>query len=338
MSNLPKEDLIPTKSKFWSSPLFSTVKKLVTTCSSSGQIRCDPPSFNKTKHVRLITIGPSHFCEKARWALDILNDTPSNPLFFTEDAHPPLLQSISTLDASNNKVSMVPMLVFEDDDGTEKIIHDSKEIVSYFCPFLYPDAHKDEIVRLETYFGSHVGATIRCYLYNLLICPDYYEPLAKMLSAQSSTIEKVLFMKLLPKGAGSGMKKVMGINPESGARSLKVIRQVFEEVSEMLKLKDGSKKKFIMDSETENVGFTAADLAFCSLASPLIQPPELKAFLVYNDDEMPPEMTALRNELRMTLAGQHVIDVYRKIRKTVVPKVATKQNFRWEEILAISKL
>ena len=57
-----------------------------------------------------------------------------------------------------------------------------------------------------------------------------------------------------------------------------------------------------------------------------------------DDDEMPPELILLRDELRMTLAGQHVMDVYRKYRKTVVPKVVNKHHLRWKEIFTASKL
>jgi len=287
--------------------------------------------------VRLITIGPSHYCEKARWALDILNNDPSSPVYFTEDAHPPVFQSISSLEASNGEASMVPMVVFQE-SGVQKVIHDSKEIVFHFCPSLYPIAHKDEILRLEEYFGSQIGATLRCYIYFLMLRPKYYASLAKLLTTQSSTIEKVLLLKLLENGLAKGMIKVMGINSESGEKSLESIRRVFAEVSDGLKLKDGTKKKFIMDSETEEVGFTAADLAFCALVSPLINPPEIKAFVPVDDDEMPPELILLRDELRMTLAGQHVMDVYRKYRKTVVPKVVNKHHLRWKEIFTASKL
>jgi glutathione S-transferase len=338
MSDLPPENLDRTNPKFWSRGPFKIGKKLVKTFSSSGVHRCDPPGPNKTQHVRLITIGGSHYSEKARWALDILNDDPLSPVYFTEDAHPPLFQSISTLEASNGKASMAPMVVFTE-NGEEKIIYDSKEIVMRFCPFLYPIDHKEEIVRLEEYFGSHVGATIRCYAYYYLLRPEYFTSVANLVSSQSSSIEKFLMLKLLGKGIAGGMLKTMGVTSESAEKSLQAARQAFSEVSERLRLKNGKKKEFMMDSEDEKVGFTAADLAFCACATPIIHPPEISVFMPYGEVlDMPAEIISLRDELRSTLAGKHVLEIYKKYRKTVVPKIAKKSSFQWKEILSVSKL
>ena len=44
------------------------------------------------------------------------------------------------------------------------------------------------------------------------------------------------------------------------------------------------------------------------------------------DEEMPPELLDLRNELRNTLAGQHVLDVYRNLRGQVIPKVVNRDS------------
>ena len=45
-----------------------------------------PPSAKKSIHLRLITIRVSHFCEKGRWALDLLDEDESSPYWYTEDA------------------------------------------------------------------------------------------------------------------------------------------------------------------------------------------------------------------------------------------------------------
>jgi len=57
----------------------------------------DPPSQHKTEHLRLITIAQSHFCEKARWALDLLENDPDFPIYYTEDGHPPAFVAFETL-------------------------------------------------------------------------------------------------------------------------------------------------------------------------------------------------------------------------------------------------
>jgi len=334
MPGLPKENLRPTDPQAWKKvPAFKVCKQLITSFSTTTRHR-NPPNPNKTQHVRLITIGPSNFCEKARWALDILDNDPASPVYYTEDAHPPVFQSIGTLEASNGKASMVPMVIYND-AGKNKVIYNSQNIVEEFCPFLYPAQQKAEILKLEEYFGSHVGATIRCYLYHVMLKPEYHALLANLLTAQSSSIEKLIWGKLLDNGVSKGMKKVMGINLGSAEASLNTLRNVFDEVSERLKLKGGSKKKYIMDTETKEVGFTAADLAFCSLASAAINPPELSQFNPIEEDKIPPELLLLRDELRKTLAGQHVLEIYRERRNNVVPKVVNRDRLPWGGIVAV---
>lgn len=351
MNRLPIENLRPTDPKFWSTSLpLKTCQKLITTfsCSIDGKRvrRRNPPSPNKKrhKHIRLITIGPSHYCEKVRWALDMLDDNHhdmSCPIYYTEDAHPPVFQSLSSLQASRGQASMVPMVVYRADTESgngkeeEEVMHDSKQIVRHFCPFLYPASQAKEIRKLEDYFGSQIGATARCYTYSLMLHPKYSISLAKLLTAQSSTIEKILWIRLLNQGLGYGMRKVMGINSKSAEESLKTIRRVFGEVSEMLQFQDGTRKKFIMDSEGEDVGFTAADLTFCAMASAVIHPPELKLFLPLEDHEYPPELMSLRDELRMTVAGQHVLEIYKNRRRNVVPKVVNNDRVPWKEVIAL---
>ena len=78
-----------------------------------------------------------------------------------------------------------------------------------------------------------------------------------------------------------------------------------------------------MEEEVHNttngkVGFTAADLTFAALASPIIDPPELANTLYKHhidfDKDMPKELVDLKYELRQTLAGQHVLQMYKKHR------------------------
>jgi len=156
------------------------------------------------------------------------------------------------------------------------------------------------------------------------------------------------------------MRKAMGISEETADVSLKTIRSVFDDVSRRLmrselqqhdegnKCDQGrttkmgatliplTKRKldYLMDTESSKIGFTAADLTFCSLAAHLIGPPELAPFTLTtkvapkcnttiapnHEDDMamkeliPRELAELRSELRNTIAGQHVLEIYRKHR------------------------
>ncbi len=358
---LPAENIETTKPKVFQSGPLKVCKSIIQKLSTNNNKR-DPPSLphypKKTKHVRLITIGPSHYCEKVRWALDILEDDPKHEssIYYTEDAHPPLFQSIATLEASNNKASMTPMVIFEDDDKSDDtsarstnteaapssrtagednqvVMYDSQKIMEHFCPFLYPPKYRKDILRLESFFGTHLGATMRCIIYNSTLgIPEHSPFMTQMLSTNASSVEKILFEKLFDKGISSGMKKVMNINDGAAQTSLNTLRNVFHEVSDLLMVRDTTqtirqdkKKQFLMDNDDEKVGFTAADLAFSALASPLIQPPELELImppLLENDDDKnkaaPKELLQLRDELRNTIAGKHVLEMYRTQR--IYPK------------------
>jgi hypothetical protein len=79
----------------------------------------EPPSPQKTEHVRFITITMSHYCEKVRWALDLLeeeamDDTATSPIYYTEEGYPPGFQAFATLPATNYTASVTPLVVFED--------------------------------------------------------------------------------------------------------------------------------------------------------------------------------------------------------------------------------
>jgi hypothetical protein len=380
MLELPIQNMKPTPIHLWKTGIFQVCKVIITSFSTTDRRRKHPlhllPLLEegvggeqhvvKSQHVRLVTIGPSHYCEKARWALDILDKDVTSPIYYTENCHPPVFQSIETLDMSQGAASMVPMVCcFRDhqeedavvlDPSTRKrrsnekkekvpdvvavVMYDSQNLIQYFCPFLYPgdSSCREEIIQLEEYFGSHVGATARCYLYHVMLTPNYYPTLSKLATVHSSTIEKMIWGKLLNKGLARGMRKAMGINDASAQNSVRVLREAFDVVSERLKvIKDGRvvKKKFLMDHhETKSngdmvVGFTAADLTFAALASIIIMPPELHSFLPVEEEDLPSELLALRDELRSTLAGQHVLEMYRNVRGVVVPKVVNRDCLPW---------
>ncbi len=195
-------------------------------------------------------------------------------------------------------------------------MHDSGKIVRHFCPYLYPSSIENEISELEEYIGSHLGATARCYIYYHMLKSPFYNTLANTMTRNSSSIERLLWGKLLGKGMAKGMKQAMNINAESAQLSLEAIRTVFQKISDKLRVQNG-KKEFLMDTDDYKFGFTAADLTFAAIASPLILPPELEPFLSTEDDKvLPKALVDLKYELRETLAGKHVLDMYEKHRLT----------------------
>ena len=381
---IPKENIKPTDPQFYEKGPMKICKSLIESFSTNNRVRplsCtnkvsssnnnDGSSSyhyydhqsdqiirtSKPIHVRLITIGPSHFCEKARWALDIAESDIHNPFYYTEDAHPPIFAGISTLKVSNGHASMTPMVVYntknnlnqeydddddDDDDQTlnKVLIYDSSNILQHFTPNLYPPTKRNEILQLESYLGLHLGATVRVLIYHHMLQRQHYDELTKMITVHSSWIESFLWGKLLDKGLSKGMRKAMKINDESAKYSLDVVRKIFHDMSEKLKARKDvinttSKNAYLMDTDNESFGFTAADLTFAALAGPLILPPEMASFMNIKDHQLPQALASLKNELQSTLAGQHVLEMYRKhrlldntskVKGIVVPKIVGRNK------------
>jgi len=363
MSHLPPENIQPTRPQALKRGPLRVAKRLIETFSTNNRQRhaswaTKSVSESTLNHIRLITIGSSHYCEKVRWGLDLLEADPESNVYYTEDAHPPVFAAFATMEASSGEASMTPMITYTDENQNQSVsasnktvLYNSADILEKFCSFLYPIEHREKIRRIETYMGSRLGATVRCYLYHVLFQPHNHEVLVNISTYYSSSIERLLWSRMIKKGLKRGMSKVMGINNDSAASSLRMIRSVFSDISRQLQGTDGNKLQYLMDTDDRKVGFTAADLTFCALAAPLIGPPEVEH---WNDLMVTKEILNLRSELRETLAGRHVLEIYRKHRfgirniannsfmidkdgkekrKIVLPKTVTRDRLPWRTVL-----
>jgi len=72
----------------------------------------------------------------------------------------------------------------------------------------------------------------------------------------------------------------------------------------------------------------ASRIPICFLPEPVFVVP-------LKEEEKPPDLIDLANELRNTLARQHVFDGYRKQRGQVIPKVVNKDRVHMENAGAI---
>ena len=255
------------------------------------------------EHIQLITIGVSHFCEKARWGLDLLEQSDTSPIYFTEDAHPPPFLSFATLAASKNKASASPMIVKAD----SSILYKSNVILQDLCPFLYPEEIQQDVISLELDLGTRLGASVRCVANHYILQKKYYPVCVKILTRNTSKVETVLFDKLLPNGADKAMREVIQVNESTCVASVAAIRQVFHELSRRLTENGG---EYLMDTKNKSYGFTAADLTFAALSYVLIRPPEMNEFSE-EELELPPELVSFGNELRATTAGEHALKMYK---------------------------
>lgn len=242
---------------------------------------------------RLITIPVSHYCEKARWALDRVGAA------YREEPHPPIFHYRRSRGAGGERT--VPVLVT--DLG---VFPDSTEILKFldsrhadgWQPYPEDTTLREEVEELEEFFDTKLGPhTRRAAYFNVL--PNKKLFLETALQGVGSW-ERSLFPIMRPAVCWL-MRRGMNITAESAERSLGKVREVFAAVS--VRLADG--RRFLV-GET----FSAADLTFAALAAPVILPRGYGGSLPPLSD-LPPAFLALVEEFRTSPAGAFAQRMYR---------------------------
>lgn len=326
-------DMKPMGLRHLERPPLSVILKLYDLFNTIEQR--SPPSPHKTKHLRLITIRVSHYNEKARWALDLMEEDQDSPYYYTEDTHPAGFQALESVRASKGQYSVTPMVV-EDDGAT--VYAKSDVVLRHYCPFLYPTAHKQEIEQLEDDWGDRLGPAIRTYAYGALLQKAQWPNLVQMNTGpECATIENLLF-PYMRSAIKPTLEKSLQINDHSVALAEQTIRDVFQEASERLANNNSNKQQnpFLVGNS-----LTAADLTFAALSSPMIRPPELKAFQAPLE-ALPVQTQALIHEMQATPAGQHVLHMYRTQRysndtnRVVQIKCAGRNRIPWIAVAGVA--
>lgn len=243
--------------------------------------------------LRLLTIGPSHYCEKARWALDYAG------VPFVEDSHVPMVHWAFSLPSGSRTV---PVLM-----GAEKALSDSSDILAFAdarAPSharLYPEDpdERARVLRLEDLFDETLGPLTRRIVYCFLVPrPELF---VKTFESSAPTLERLALKRahgLLRTALGRAFK----VSARAEAQSIARTEALFAEVATTL----GTNRYLVGDR------FSAADLTFAALASPILLPDELP-FLHRTD--LPPEIGVVVDRFRESRAGQHALDVYRRHRR-----------------------
>jgi len=244
--------------------------------------------------LRLVTITVSHYCEKARWALDRAG------MRYTEDGHAPLFHRASTLLGGGKST---PLLVTP--HGSVK---DSTDILRFAdrgieeSRRLYPEgALGDDAAKLEDRFDQKLGPATRALAYSFLM-PDA-DAFVRAVTRDVPALERAA-IRVLHRPLIALMRKGLGFNDGTAAWAEERVRAVFAEVD--ARLADG--RRYLSGDR-----FTAADLTFAALADPVVcrdDDPRTR----FRTDEAPPGLAAIRRELRNTPAGQFVARMYREDR------------------------
>lgn len=202
----------------------------------------------------LVTIPISHYCEKARWALDRAR------IDFVEEAHVPFLHMVATRRASGRST---PQLRTDDE-----VLLDSQSIVRWTDARARTGLFPTDPARLADAeaFAKRcddvLGPAVRRYAYHhLLPRMDLLEP---FFTRGVSDRERALFPVLKPVVPWL-MRKAMRIDATTAERSRDRVLSVLDEVD--ARLADG--RPYLGGDS-----FTIADLTFGALASALVAPPE----------------------------------------------------------------
>ena len=249
-----------------------------------------------TERPVLITIPISHYCEKARWALDWAG------IDYQERAHLQILHWIPVARAGGGKTA--PVLVWEG-----RVFADSADIVreasARSAPHrsLFPDdpALAAEVRELERDFDARLGPEGRRWMYNGL---RGRRDIAVAYACTGVPAWQRHALPLAYPVVARIIDRYLDVTPTAAARSEAEVRATFDAVAE--RLSDG--RPYICGEH-----FSAADLTFASLAAAVLMPPEYGVPLP-QPEELPAAMAATVRELRAHPAGAHALKMFREER------------------------
>ncbi len=245
----------------------------------------------------LITIPISHYCEKARWALDRAG------IAYRERAHLQVIHWIPVARAGGRKTA--PVLIWGN-----RVFADSADIVeeaSAQAPpdrALYPDdpVGAAEVRALQRNFDELLGPEGRRWMYFGL---RGRREIAIAYACTGVPAWQRRGLPLVYPLAARIIDRYLDINPASAKRSEVEVQAVFDSVAEGL----GDGRPFLCGER-----FSAADLTFASLAAPLLMPPEYGVPLP-QPGELPSAMAEKVQEFRAHPAGAHALKMFREERR-----------------------
>jgi glutathione S-transferase len=245
----------------------------------------------------LITIPISHYCEKARWALDRAG------IPYRERAHLQVIHRFVVRRAGGGTTA--PVLVCGD-----RVLADSADIVDYANTHASPEARlypedpalAEEARALERDFDARLGPEGRRWMYQRLsgrrdIAQAYGLTGVPAWERRAFPVAYPVVSRIID--------HFLEVTPEKAAESETIVRETIDAVG--ARLDDG--RRYLVGDR-----FTAADLTFAALAGAVLMPPEYSVPLP-QPDELPAEMGAVVRELRAHPAGAHALAMFRDERR-----------------------
>lgn len=241
---------------------------------------------------RLVTIPISHYCEKARWALERAG------LDYREERHVQGIHRVMARRAGGG--ATVPVLVTD-----EGVFAESEDILAYAdrhmppARRLYPDDDDEraEVLATTRWLDAGLGPEGRRLMYAGMMRHR------KLLLAVNN--------QGVPRWEGAALAATWPLSSRVGKRELNIgadaeevatrnVRAAFDEVARRLEAGDG----FLCLGR-----FTAADLTFAALSAAVVVPPRYGVALP-QPDVLPADVAVVVNEFRAHPAGQRALALF----------------------------
>jgi len=234
----------------------------------------------------------SHYCEKARWALDFKG------IAYTSHHLLPGFHMRATRKIA--PLSCVPIL-----EAEGIVVQDSTQIIN-FLERSFPDPpltpvnsdQSNEAIEWEEYLDEEIGVTLRRWFYFHTL-PDRRRAM-RFLCRDASGPQRVLFgFAFAP--IRRAMTEMMDIHPQSAREAERRFLTALDKLDVAL-----AHRTFLIGDR-----FSRADLTACALLWPLCRPGESDSQV---RDLFPEPVFALRSRLKQTRFYHWVSDTYRQQR------------------------
>jgi glutathione S-transferase len=272
---------------------------------------------NLTISARLITIPVSHYCEKTRWALSRLQ------IPFVEERHMPPFHRFATRGlaapsgelASQPNLSPLNRLVGQTVGGqsvpvliADRQVWLSSDAILQYADTIAPDdlklypidpQQRQQVDQLVESFDTVLAPAVRLWTYSYIM--DRPDLVRSLWCEGVPWYEAMLFPVVFP-WMRSNVVQMYDISPASAIAADQTIGQIFDTVDGLL-----------ADGRSYLVGdrFSAADLAFVTLAAAMVMPDGYGVKFPAMS-QLPERMAQRIQQLQNTAAGKFVFRLYQE--------------------------
>ena len=264
----------------------------------------------------LYTIRASHYCERARFVLDLAR-IPYIEYTYMPGMHilpmKRLVGKYNVTKKADENSSPVSTPTFISTNG--QVLRESIDVMKYGNEVLkstqgldlFPDEHKDEIQRIEKELHDIVGPSIRRVAYTYLVSPaalrnDAYFNVPRFQAFMFTVLSPLLIPKIYSS---------LNVTEESTKKALEDLRRVFIEMSKRLE-----EHEYILGDRP-----TCVDITFSCLVAPIVGIGHKEGYGAYlPQNNASEEGCKIKNEFKNTKACQHAHRIFREFRKEPIQR------------------